>query len=315
SGPTASDGRPRAGVEYLVSLPERVIRSAAAMCGGILRETGDVVLPAALRRSRAYVAVVDSTLRYLIEEIGQVQGAYPDAGQLAENFVLRRTAGGGLETIGMLVFWASPVWVLAALADLTGAGRHLVREIAAALQKEGLLEPDRNFETFDQMLDGLERNSARVAEAINTPPLDMQGLRREWQELREEARSLRLPRARVPDLRRAWESLQREAARQGCSTWQMSSLLALSSVRSVPRALRWFSRSARLAAGRTGEVVFERLLQHYAATLREIHETGYAEFCAREMRPYVVAAARQFQRDHRTWTERKLLALLDLPRP
>lgn len=34
------------------------MRSAAAVCGGILRETTDVVLPPALRRTRTYDAIV-----------------------------------------------------------------------------------------------------------------------------------------------------------------------------------------------------------------------------------------------------------------
>src|SRR3954452_25406653 len=115
---------------YLLSLPERVVRSASAVAGGLLREIGDVALPSALRRTRLYKALVDSTLRFMIERVGEVEGTYPNETQLAENFITRRTAGNGLKFAGILAFRASPVWVLAALADLTGAVRHLVREIS-----------------------------------------------------------------------------------------------------------------------------------------------------------------------------------------
>ena len=50
---------------------------------------------------------------------------------------MRRTAGSGIEFIGILAFRASPVWVLAALADVSGAGKFLIREISASLKEQG----------------------------------------------------------------------------------------------------------------------------------------------------------------------------------
>ena len=60
-----------------------------------------------------------------------------------------------------------------ALADLTGAGRELIGEVAEALQEEGLLERGRTFQTVDQLLDGLERTAGRLTDAVNAPPLDV----------------------------------------------------------------------------------------------------------------------------------------------
>jgi len=220
---------------YLLSLPERILRSATALAGGLLREVGDVAVPAALRRTRVYQNLVDSTLRFLIEQVGQVEGAYPDAGRLAEDFAIRRAAGNGLEMIGILAFRASPVWVLAALADLSGAGRHLIAEISDSLKKEGLLDPGTRFETVDQVLDGLEKSAGRAAEAINTPPLDVAGLRREWDAVRAEVRAIRVPELpSAESLERLWGNLKAEAASQQRSVFELSSVLALSALRRVP---------------------------------------------------------------------------------
>ena len=57
---------------YLCSLPERVLRSVSALAGGLLREAGEVALPARVRRTRLYQSLVDSSLRFLIEQVGQV---------------------------------------------------------------------------------------------------------------------------------------------------------------------------------------------------------------------------------------------------
>jgi hypothetical protein len=173
--------------KYALTLPERVLRSAAAVTGGLVRELSDVVVPAALRRTQLYDALAGATLRFLIEQVGQVEGAYPAGDRLAEDFVMRRAAGNGLEIAGFLAFRASPVWVMAGLADLSGAGRHLIGQIAGELQKEGLLDPASRFETVDQVLEGLERSAGQAAQAINAPPLDVAGLRREWSEIRSQA--------------------------------------------------------------------------------------------------------------------------------
>src|SRR5215813_537515 len=135
---------------FLLSLPERVLRSATAVAAGLLREIGEVTIPQTVRRSRLYQNLVDATLRFLIEQVGGVEGVYVSEEKLADDFLLRRTAGNGIELIGILAFRASPVWVLAALADASGSGRYLIREIANALKEEGLLDRTKEFSTVDQ---------------------------------------------------------------------------------------------------------------------------------------------------------------------
>src|ERR1700728_2161271 len=137
---------------YILSLPERLVRSLSALSGGLLREIGEVVVPASLRRTTLYRTMVEVTLRFLIEEVGQVEGVYPTQGHLAENFLVQRTASHGIELLGILSFRASPVWVLAALADVAGGGRAIIREMSEALKQDGLIEPGAHFETMDQVL-------------------------------------------------------------------------------------------------------------------------------------------------------------------
>src|SRR5580698_4631874 len=113
---------PHVHYRYLLSLPERALRSLGALSGGLLKE------------------------------IGEVEGVYISGNNLAENFILQRTASHGIELLGILAFRASPVWVLAALADVTGGGNRLIQEITEALKEEGLLEADARFETMEQVL-------------------------------------------------------------------------------------------------------------------------------------------------------------------
>ena len=290
---------------YLLSVPERVLRSALGLSAGVAREVGEVALPDGIRRSQLYQNLVDATLRYLIEQVGGVEGVYSAEGTLPDNFLARRTAGNVVEVLGIVAFRASPVWILAALADVCGMGRHLIPEMADALKANDLLDKDAQFATVDQMLDGLERTSSRAAATINTPPLDVAGLRREWEAIREEARDL--PPASLPSrdtISNVWAQLKAESARQNRSVFETSSVMAVSAARAVPGGVRWLSASARVGAARTGHVFAAALLDHYRQTLTEIQEVGYLAYAGRQFSPYVRAAADQFSPKRRTLTQR-----------
>ena len=123
----------------------------SALSGGLLREIGNVALPASVRRTILYRTMVDVALRFMIEVVGQVEGVYPPDEEFAENALLKRAASHGIELLGIVAFHASPIWVLAALADVTGGGRKLIRQISKALKEEGLLEKETRFETMEQV--------------------------------------------------------------------------------------------------------------------------------------------------------------------
>lgn len=292
---------------YLLSLPERIARSALGLGAGTARELGAVALPSGVREGKLYQNVVETTLRFLVEQVGGVEGVYRGEDTLPSDFLARRSAGNIVEALGIVAFRASPVWVLAALSDACGVGRHLIPEIAGALKAQGLLDADTQFSSVDQLLDGLERTSSRLAATINTPPLDVAGLREEWQAIREAARSLqpgRLPSADV--IRDMWMQLTSEAARQNQSVFETSSMMAVSAVRGLPDGVRWASASAQVGVARAGQVLGAALLDHYRQTLTELREVGFATYGARQFRPYVRAAVNQFSPKRRTLTERFL---------
>ncbi len=291
--------------KYILSLPERAIRSLGALSGGLLKEIGEVVLPAPIRRTVLYRTMVGVTLRFLIERVGEVEDVFPSESSLAENFILQRTASHSIEILGILAFRASPVWILAALADVTGGGQRLIREIAAALKEEGLLDKDAGFETMDQILGGLEKTSAHLALTLNMPPLNVPTLRMEWATLKTEIRSISPDRIPAVDrLERTWDALRDSARTQHRTVFALSSLMAISTLSHVPANLLWLSKAARSAARRTGGIVGGAILDHYSAALEEVSRTGFSGYWKREFRPYLRAAATQFAPDHGSLTER-----------
>jgi hypothetical protein len=293
--------------EYLLSVPERLVRALLGLGAGAAREVGEVALPDGVRHSELYKNLVDTTLRFLIEDVGGVEGLGRAAGELPPDFMVRRAAGNVVEVLGIVAFRASPVWVLAALADLCGTGRQLIPEIAEALKAEGLLREDMPFTTVDELLDGLQRTSSRLAAAINTPPLDVAGLRAEWDAIRTEARSLQPHGFPAGDIINGlWADLKAESRRQHQSIFETSSMMALTAARSAPDGLRWLSASARTGAGRTGQILGGALIDHYRQTLNDIRQVGYVTYAGRQLQPYARAAVRQFEPSRSTFTQRAI---------
>jgi hypothetical protein len=292
---------------YLLSLPERVIRSALGLSAGLLREVSEVVLPPGVRRGALYKSLVDATLRYVIEQVGGAKGVYPIEQPQPVDFLARRGAGHAIELLGIVAFRVSPVWVLAAFADLSGLGRYLLPEIAAALKAEGLLHETAQFESVDQLLDGLERTSSRVAQTMNTPPLNVAELRKEWQAIRSEARGanpLQLPPPTA--IGKQWEQLKQESTRQGRSIFETSSLMAIAAVRTLPNKARWLSASTGVGARRAGKLLAADLLDGYSQTLNELAKVGYLTYAKRQLSPYLRACVEQFSPQRRTLTQRLL---------
>jgi hypothetical protein len=198
--------------------------------------------------------------------------------------------------------------VLAALADASGAGRYLIREIATSLQEEGLLDRTARFTTVDEMLEGLEASAGRLAETVNTPPLDVATLRQEWAAVRRDLSRIppkQLPRLQV--LRDLWKEIQQTARKENRTVFQVSSLMAMSAINTVPEKIRWLSASARSAARKTGATVATVLLDDYRTTLKNIRNTGYIRYAARQFRPYLSAAVAQFSPGRRSSLTEKLL--------
>src|SRR5260370_1516535 len=228
--------------------------------------------------------MVEIALRFMIEQVGEVEGVYPSEGELASNFLLRRTAGHGIELAGLLAFRASPVWIMAALADISGAGRQIVQEISEALKEEGLLDRDSKFENIDQLLDGLERTTGQAADLFNAPPMDVEGLRKEWATFRQSIAKIpprNLPSAEL--VRRHWDELKMEAAAQNRSVFQLSSIMAVSAISHAPETLLRLARAASRAVWRTGQPFAGGVREHCTRTLRrfpaEVTPAYWTETC------------------------------------
>jgi hypothetical protein len=272
---------------FLVSLPERAVRALAALVGGAVHETAELVLPRVARRSRFYEATAKNMLRIAIELVGDVERPVP-AGEPEAGEVMKRKAAGNVVELGSIAaFGFSPLWLLAAASDVSRGSRVYLDTLVGELKREGVLREDAQLGTVDDVLAALEGTSGTTARLVDLPPLEVAELRASLAELRASASELPTPQ----ELAAVYRGLQRAAQRERRPLLEVSSGMGLA-----------FLTSAR-TVGR------EHLVTPYREDLRPVREEGFAAYARRVSGPYRDAVAGHFDRGRDTWTDRALRRL------
>jgi hypothetical protein len=287
---------------FAASIPERVLRSAAAVVGGALHETGALVLPRFIRRSRFYEATAKNLLRVAIEGVGGVQhpppaksplrdrrpaegvrGDLPPTDHLTTRELAKRKGAGNVVELGSIAaFGFSPLWLLAAASDLLRGSRVYLNALVLELKRTGVLAEDAEFGSVEELLEALERGTGRTARLIDVPPLELAGLRTSIEELRADADSLPSP----DELSAAYRGLVRTAERERRPLLEVSTGVGMA-----------FLTSAR-------HVGREHVVVPYREDWRPLRREGFAAYARRVAGPYARAVASHFDAERPTWTER-----------
>jgi hypothetical protein len=278
---------------YLVSLPERTARAGAALTGGLVYETTEVMLPLVVRRSKLYQAIVGRLLRIMIELVGGVEGVYPAQEMPVQELLVRKTAGNVVELSSYLAVGWSPVWLLAGASDLVGGTKVYLLTLVRELRDAGVLAPDADVASFEELLTVLEDTSGVLADTVDVPPLNVSSVRTSWQELRQQA-------ADLPDaagLEKIFAELQLAARQEDRSILEISSVVALGAVRSGVRL---------------GSV---HIFDYYRRALPTIVKEGLISFLRRTSTPYLARAGSHFDPRSSTYSERLLRRWTDRRSP
>jgi aconitate hydratase len=284
----------RRATQYLVSLPERILRAVAAALGGTIHETAELVLPRLVRKSRFYEATAKNLLRITVELVGGVERepeVVADEHESSPKKLAVRKAGGNVVELGsILAFGFSPLWLLAAAADVSHGTRVYLNALVGELKAAGVLARDAEFASVDDLLAALEGASGTTARLIDIPPLEVAGLRQSLTDLRDDAKSLPTP----PELAAVYQGLLAEADREQRSLLEVSLGMGIA-----------FFNSAR-------KVGRQHLLDPYTEDLRPLRDEGFGAYARRVGSPYAQAVTRHLDPRQATLTER---GLGRLPRP
>ena len=273
---------------FAASLPERLVRAGAAVLGGTVHESAELLLPRLARRSRLYEASAKNLLRIMIEGVGRVERALPkapDPAQLAtKELAIRKGAGNVVELGSIAAFGFSPLWLLAAVADLTHGSRVYLRALTHELEASGVIRENLDVSSVDELLAILEGTSGRTARLIDIPPVELAELRTSIRELGQDATDL----PSKDQLARLYDGLRRIAAAEDRSLLEVSQGIGMA-----------FVTSARKLSD-------EHVKVPYREDWQPVRDEGFAAYALRVSRPYGDAAAGHFHPERDTYTERAL---------
>ncbi len=275
---------------WLASVPERLLRTAAAAVGGSAHETAQLVLPRLVRSSRLYEATAKNLLRVLVELVGGVEAEPPAGGEFEPDvgkLAVRKTAGNAVELGSILAFGFSPLWILAATADVTRGTRVYLDVLTSELKAAQVLAPDARVTTIDELLAALESGSGTMARLIDIPPLELDALRRSLADLRADAASVPAP----AELQAVLEGLHATAARERRSLLEVSAGIGFA-----------FFNAAR-------HVGRQHVLDPFTEDLRPVRDEGFGGYARRVSGRYASAVRRHWDPDTPTLTERGLRSL------
>jgi hypothetical protein len=270
---------------FLLSLPERLLRAGAALLGGAVHETGSLLLPRLVRRSRLYEATAANLLRISIELIGGVVGARTERPEATVGRIaVRKGAGNVVELGSIAAFGFSPLWLLAGASDVLHGSRVYLNVLVAELREAGVVGEELDVHSVDDLLRALEEGSGGTARMIDIPPVELAGLRASLAELRGGADALPSP----GELAALFDGLRQTAERERRPLLEVSTGVGLA-----------FLTSARTVSR-------EHLLAPYREDLQPLRDEGFAAYARRVGRPYAEAVSSHFDPGRVTWTERGL---------
>ena len=262
------------------------MRTVAALVGGTVHETAQLVLPRLVRRSRLYEATAKNLLRITVELVGGVDRPADEvAGEFEQSpkkLAVRKGAGNVVELGSIFAFGFSPLWILAAAADVTRGTRVYLDALVDELKEAGVVAREAELGSVDELLAAFEGASGTTARLIDIPPLELVALKQSLTDLREDAEGLPTP-AELADV---YTALVREADREEKSLLEVSVGIGLA-----------FFNSAR-------KVGRQHVLDPYTEDLKPVRDEGFGSYALRVGRPYAQAVARHFDPRQATLTER-----------
>ncbi len=290
-------------LSYALSLPERSIRSLAAVAGGTTSLLTDTLFPEVLRGTTLYKVFVGDAQQFVIQKVAQVQQegqARAEDSEADSSYVQKKMIGGALETAGLFAMHFSPLWVFAIAGDAAAGTSVFLSRLVEQLKRNGVVADDAEIKALDDLLAATQEASRRSAAAIDTPPLSREDLSKLASEMRTSyGEMFSKTTDLLPRLETIWQRMEKLASRENVSLERLGGILTVD-------VASWGKKGigSALAVGQTGTALFgEKILDSYARTLDAVGEEGVAGYVSHRMAPFLQAATAHFDPAQKTWTE------------
>ena len=281
------DGQSIAG--YLLSIPERLVRTTAAGGGGLLLEAADHILPPPIRGAKIYQCLIARPLRITVEAVGGVSERFPEDGASGQELIKRKLVGNVVEAVSVFTVGFSLLWFLAVASDVTGGTRIYLDAFVQELKRADVLPDSTDVSSVDDLLSAFDRTVGQAADTIDIPPTAIADMRDSVEQLRENAGLVPGPQ----QLAEVFSQLNEAAREQNRSMLAISTLVAAGAIQA----------GARLGSA--------HVLNFYTEALEAVRREGVSSYLARISQPYVDAATRHLDPASQAHTPRVIRRILD----
>ncbi len=288
-------------LRYTLSLPERALRSGSAVVAGAARESAALLVPQAFQNSKSYSVMMRQMLDFLAEDVGgTARPDKPAESNNIENFVARKAVGNFIDMAHLATFHLSPAFLLAAVCDLAYGSQAYLVELADELKRDGVIDEQSSIHHIDDLLTAVANASNQTADAFNTPPLSVTGLRETIDQTREALRSID-PASVIPqaEIARVWGEMREIAAREAVSPLAVSGAMTLYTLSQLHTVARGALSGVRVA----GRLFDRHVIDHYETALADIRARGLYAALRETSAPYIEAVWNNFSTDKSTITD------------
>ncbi|QDT10469.1 hypothetical protein [Planctomycetes bacterium K23_9] len=286
---------------YGLTLPERTARSVSAVIGGLVNETAARLIPTAFRSSRSYSVFVQQALDMMVHDVGGVKStADAQAPTEQESQLAQKAVGGLLDVAGAATLHLSPMTVLAVFSDVAYGSSHYLKKLSDELKREGIIDSDSSIDRVSDLVDALQKTSQRAADAMDTPPVSIEGLRKTISQLSLEASQVD-PRNLLPqsEVERLWTEMESAASDANVGLWDVSTTMTMYAMNRVTLTTRGALSTVTVASG----LFDEHIIAHYRDALDKISDDGLYATLSTASTPYLEAVWHNFDENRETWTE------------
>jgi hypothetical protein len=293
-------------LHYSTTLPERTLRSASALAGGLVRESTNWLVPLAFRNSKSYSIFVQQMLDFVVNDIGGVKRALSgtkDESKAEQVDLARKTVGNLLDMTALATFHLSPLTVLAIFSDVAYGSKVYLQQLSLRLKEQGIIDQETTIDGAADLIDALERASGGAVGMFDQPPISIDGLRKTISETRQAINQVDptklLPFAEIDQM---WRQIELAAKEQKSSIWDVSATMSLVALNNIKAVGQGTVVSLEIA----GNMFHEHIIEHYWSGLRAIEREGLVQTLSQASEPYWEAVWSNFSIDRKTWTEQLL---------
>lgn len=283
-----------------LSLPERTARAMGALVGGSTMLLTHTLIPGAIKKSSSYHFTVGMFQAFLVQNVAGMKDI-KDETKLQDRFVHRKLLGTSFEAAGLLTMHLSPVWVFAIASDAARGGQVFLQRLVHHLKENGVISPESNPESLEQILVSIQEMSHKGATVIDTPPLSAEEIKTLADELRQSTSNLTANSAElIPSFESLWDQILQVAKKENLSVPEIMGMLSVHASTLSSAGIGTAGAVSRAGYG----IVDEMILADYRETLQGITEDGAGQYLANHMQPFLQNARSHFDLNRETTTQR-----------